>query len=129
MGFMVEDLDRGLTSDMNPIELKAKKIYGQTAIPAGRYRIGRRYSPLFKRVLPWLLDVPGFQFIYIHPGNYIKDTKGCLLPGKKWGRHEGEYAVAQSRIIFEPLCAEIFEALDRNEEVWYEIKLAYDMAV
>lgn len=57
------------------------KIYGETAIPLGRYRIVIDYSNRFQRLLPHLLDVPGFSGIRIHPGNRAVDTHGCLLPG------------------------------------------------
>ena len=33
----LEDTDRGLRSDMPLSEIKAKKVYGQTAIPSGEY--------------------------------------------------------------------------------------------
>lgn len=42
------------------------KVPGKTAIPAGRYRVVVRMSPKFKRELPRLLDVPGFEGILMH---------------------------------------------------------------
>jgi hypothetical protein len=57
------------------------KIAGQTAIPFGRYKIERTWSPHFGRTLPQLMNVPGFEGIRIHPGNTTADTEGCLLPG------------------------------------------------
>ena len=46
------------------------KIYGETAIPYGEYKVVMRYSPKFKKVLPLLLDVPMFEGVRIHAGNY-----------------------------------------------------------
>lgn len=57
------------------------KVYGETAIPEGTYKVVLTPSPKFKRVLPLLLDVPGFTGIRIHEGNTAKDTHGCLIPG------------------------------------------------
>lgn len=61
------------------------KIPGQTAIPAGRYAIEMRWSPRFKAVLPWIKDVPGFEWILIHAGNQAGDTEGCILVGTEPG--------------------------------------------
>ena len=41
----LEDTDRGLRQDMPLEEIKRRKVYGQTAIPAGRYPIQMRVSP------------------------------------------------------------------------------------
>lgn len=58
------------------------KIKGETAIPAGTYKVIITMSNRFKRLLPLVLDVPGFDGIRIHPGNTDKDTSGCILVGE-----------------------------------------------
>lgn len=57
------------------------KIPGVTAIPAGQYRVLLTMSQRFQRVLPLLLDVPGFSGVRVHPGNTHADTSGCVLVG------------------------------------------------
>ena len=62
-----------------------EKVYGKTAIPAGRYELRLTYSQRFKRVMPQIMDVPNFSGIRIHSGNTEKDTDGCLLVGHRQG--------------------------------------------
>lgn len=52
------------------VRLNGVKIQGQTAIPAGKYRIALDYSERFKKILPHILDVPNFTGIRVHAGNY-----------------------------------------------------------
>lgn len=59
------------------------KIYGETAIPYGRYEFIINYSPRFKRRLPYFLNVPKFTDIRMHPGVTVAHTKGCVLPGER----------------------------------------------
>lgn len=105
--FIVEDVVRD-----------GPKVYGKTAIPAGRYRVIITHSPRFKRPLPLLLDVPGFEGVRIHPGNTAKDTEGCLLPGIV----KTAKGVANSRLAFSRLFKKIEAALKAGEEVWITIK-------
>lgn len=77
----LEDKDRNLTQDMPLPEIKKIKVKHETAIPTGTYRVIVNYSPKFKRMLPRVLNVPGFDGILIHRGNSDKDTSGCILVG------------------------------------------------
>lgn len=79
----LEDVDRDLLSTTTLKEIKDIKIYGQTAIPYGRYEVILSYSDRFKKYLPLLLNVPGYAGIRIHAGNTSIDTLGCILVGEK----------------------------------------------
>lgn len=112
---ILEDVDRGLHSKMSLEEISKLKVYGKTAIPTGKYKIVISYSPRFKKMLPLLLNVPGFSGIRIHPGNTEADTEGCLLPGLKKNK-----MVVNSRSTYARLEKIILEAL-KKEEVTIEI--------
>lgn len=77
----LEDTDRGLKQTDSLEQIKAKKVYGKTAIPTGEYYVNLTYSPKFKRILPVIYDVKGYEGIRIHSGNTADDTEGCILVG------------------------------------------------
>lgn len=78
----LEDKDRGLAQTMPLDIIRSKKVAGETAIPSGNYKVIVNMSPKFKRILPRLLNVPGFDGILIHRGNSDKDSSGCILVGE-----------------------------------------------
>lgn len=82
------------------------KIYGETAIKAGRYRVVLSRSHRFGYVTPELLHVEGFTGIRIHPGNRRIDSLGCILVG----RDRGDAFIANSRLAFEALMARLVTA-------------------
>ena len=78
----IEDTDRGLYQTMPITEIKAKKKQDITAIPYGEYKVVLSMSPRFRKVLPEILNVPGFTGVRIHSGNTQYDSSGCLILGK-----------------------------------------------
>jgi hypothetical protein len=78
----LEDKDRGLSQSMTLNEIKSLKRSGETAIPTGTYKIIVNMSPAKQRMLPRILDVPGFEGILIHRGNTVNDSAGCILVGE-----------------------------------------------
>ena len=78
----IEDTDRGLRKDMPLTEIRKIKVKDRTAIPTGTYRMIVNTSPSKKRLLPSLLDVPGFEGILIHRGNTADDSSGCIIVGE-----------------------------------------------
>jgi hypothetical protein len=95
----------------------AKKVHGKTAIPAGHYKVILSLSNRFRRILPLLLDVPGFTGIRIHRGNTELDTDGCIIPGM---RRVGE-TVVSSGVAEVLLVRKMKEALARGEEIFITI--------
>ena len=72
---------------------KGPKVYGQTAIPAGRYDVIWNVSNRFRKLMPILLNVPGFEGIRIHTGNTVDHTEGCILLGQGAARARALYEV------------------------------------
>ena len=94
-----------------------KKVYGESAIPYGTYKIIYNWSPKFGRNLPRLLNVPHFEGILIHPGNTAADSAGCILVGKNTevGR------LTNSRYFSDELNILIDEAQQKGEPITIEI--------
>lgn len=70
----------------------AEKIANETRIPSGLYEIvlrteggmNERYKAKFGEVHKGMLhikNVPDFEYIYLHYGNDMDDTSGCILCG------------------------------------------------
>jgi hypothetical protein len=97
-------------------KVRAVKIHGKTAIPAGIYEVAITFSEKFQKPLPLLMNVPNFAGIRIHPGNKAADTEGCILVGTT----KGTDSVANSRKAFKALFEKIESAL-KKEKVFIEV--------
>jgi Family of unknown function (DUF5675) len=75
------------------------------AIPDGAYTLDIRFSPKHGRDVPHVENVPGFEEIEIHIGNFPKDTEGCCLVGKT---RSADF-VGQSHGAFDDLFARLQE--------------------
>ncbi|MDY3935731.1 MAG: DUF5675 family protein [Prevotella sp.] len=113
----LEDVDRGLTSLMPTEEVAKVKKNGATAIPTGAYSVAYTYSPKFKRQMPLLLGVKGFEAIRIHSGNSDKDTEGCILVG----RNTQVGRLTESKFTFEKLNAMLQTEIAKGRSVVVEV--------
>ena len=124
-----EDKDRGLSVDMPLEAIIHGKVYGLTAIPAGRYRIDMKsISPKFRNkswakkyggIVPRLVGVPCWSGVLIHPGNTAADTDGCILVGD----NKIKGGVTNSVDTFVRLMDQyLMPAAERGEEIWIEIR-------
>ena len=113
--YTLEPKDRHLESLANPEDFK---IPDKTAIPRGIYKVDRRMSPHLGKVVPWLLDVPNFTYVYIHWGNKPADTDACILVGDSYT----DNWVSDSRATWEKLDMQIEAALDAGDDVTIEVK-------
>jgi hypothetical protein len=95
---------------------REEKIPGETAIPGGKYEVIINHSQRFNKDLPLLLNVPQFEGIRIHVGNYPKDTDGCILVGQT---RDTDF-IGNSRVAFNELFEKLKAAL-QTEEVFIEI--------
>jgi len=112
--------------------IREVKIPGETAIPPGRYRILYRNEggmvQSYKRKYPWhkgmleLQDVPNFTYVYIHVGNFVEDTHGCILVGARAVVPFVRPALGSSRLAYTDLYETIDLAFRAGEEVWITVK-------
>jgi hypothetical protein len=99
------------------------KVYGETAIPPDlgeppqRYRVVLTKSAKFGKVLPEVLNVPGYTGVRIHGGVTEKHTLGCILVGT---HHEGDQ-LRGSKDAMTELMALLSTVLEGGEQVWLEI--------
>ena len=124
----MEPTDRGLVGTMTAAEVRAVKRMGLTAIPVGRYRVtlAVKSPKMSAKVtyrfcdgrLPRLVNVPGYEGILIHIGNFPRDTQGCILVGRNVERGKLLYSTQMFRRLYEVLQA----AVGRGEDVWAEVR-------
>lgn len=113
-----------------------EKIRGKTRISAGVYTIG--YSPVdpaqsritrdyLRDFQPWftrhlhLKNVPEFEGIYIHVGNFHENTDGCLLIADGVMAGTSRKSLQSSRNAYRRFYKIIAALLDSNEQVNIQI--------
>lgn len=92
------------------------KVRGETAIPAGLYEVGIHASPRFRKRLPWLKNVPGFNYILAHGGNRPTDTEGCLLLAREYKAADWIFGS-----LSDAMAVLVENSLARGEKVTWEV--------
>ena len=110
LGETLEDPDRQL-------EAGGVKIPGATAIPRGRYRLRLTLSARFGKIMPQIMDVPGFVGVRIHGGNTEANTEGCPLLGQR----RTDTGVADCAGVNQRLHDFLETAERRGDEVWLDV--------
>lgn len=98
---------------MSEEDIKSLKVYSETAIPTGTYKIEVTFSSRFKKKMPVLIGVKGFSGIRIHCGNDETHTSGCILCG--FNKEKGK--VVNSKVVTSKVYALIENAINNNNEV------------
>lgn len=113
----LEDTDRGLKDSMSLEEIRRIKVFGSTCIPYGTYKVTITYSPKFKKNLPLINNVKGFDGIRIHSGNTSSDTQGCILLG--FNKIKGK--VINSKDTIDKFINLVQKAIDIGEQITIHI--------
>lgn len=128
--FIIDDSFECLTLEDR---VRKKKIYGETAISAGKYQLGiREYGSHHKKYLKkfpgihrgmiQVLGVENFTDILIHIGNTHVDSLGCILVGNGVSNNKlvmGELTDSTGAYI--SMYKKVIAAFDRGEIVTIEI--------
>lgn len=113
-----------------------RKIKHITRIPAGQYEITlrteggfhQRYrhhrDPRVRELhqgMLWLRNVPDFEYIYLHIGNWASDTSGCILTGTDWTIGSRGRMIVNSTDAYVHLYNKVIKAMDRGERIFIRI--------
>lgn len=102
-------------------EYRLKKVWSETRIPAGTYKIGvrdvggfhdkykKRFADIHNGMLH-IMDVPDFEHILIHCGNKDDDTAGCLLVGDGAITTPGDMMITNSTDAYRRFYSQVIDA-------------------
>ena len=96
-------------------QVRQEKVMGMTAIPEGTYKVTVRYSQKFRKQMPFLVGVPDFSGIMIHPGNHARHTQGCILVGELLSKDCG--VIQKSADTFKRVFSEIRNYYRNMQEI------------
>ncbi|SEL09679.1 DUF5675 family protein [Parapedobacter koreensis] len=110
--------------------VRKEKIQGLTCIPEGEYLLSlnswagmnAKYAPKYPKLHQGMIEIteiPNYQLVFIHIGNYHTQTAGCPLTGSYWQLLDGDYQVMHStaayKYVYPLLVGEIGKGNNRIE--------------
>ena len=113
----LEDRDRKLYDYMSVEEIMKNKVYDETCIPYGRYKLTIDYSNKFKKYLIRINNVKGFDGTRIHSLNTADESLGCCGVGKK----TSDGWISESRKTYAIVHSIVQAELAKGNDVWLEI--------
>ena len=114
-------------------EERTVKVFGETSIPNGRYKVElrkeggfhnrylKKFGSDFHKGMLWVKNVPNFEYILIHIGNTDDDTAGCLLTGMTQNADKNGF-IGNSTLAYKTIYKPIRDALLSGEEVFITYK-------
>ena len=107
-------------SVVKPYPIPCGMYHVRLDIVSPKYRFRQPYATLCKGCVPRLMDVPGFDGILIHIGNWSKDTKGCILVGQKASLHR----LYNSKLAF----VDLYNRIKDCKNLHIEIQMLNDIS-
>lgn len=101
--------------------VRKKKTPGLTAIPSGRFEIKMLEFRHSGKFYPHLIDVPFFEGIFIHAGNFAEDSSGCILVGMR----EGVDRIYDSQRALNTVIIPRVQELLKRGRLWISISGGY----
>lgn len=110
------------TQDFYCFSLEPSILSLKPCIPEGTYKLKKYFSTKFCENVLLLEDVPERSYIEIHVGNFAKETRGCILPGRYIKIVGKERSVGESRLAFQRIMKAFEEDGEGEIEIgWYLI--------
>lgn len=86
-----------------------------SCIPEGRYQVRNRRTDKFG-LHYHVQDVPGREWILFHPGNYVSQLRGCILPGFHFAdlNKDGIPDITDSKAALNSMLANLGQSFELN---------------
>lgn len=127
VGDTLEDAVRDYNKDGDLMDEGETKVYGQTAIPYGKYEVKMTISPKFKNrywaaryggIVPLIDNVKHFTGIRIHIASNAAELSGCVGVGRNTIKGQ---LTQSTDMYFNLMDNYLIPAMNRNESITLEI--------
>ena len=109
------------------------KVYGETCIPEGTYKLGfrkeggfhNRYKERFANHVGMIeiLDIPNFKYVLFHLGNSDENTAGCILVGSSQQDLDlsKDGWISSSKLAYKNFYPKVSKVMQAGKEVTLEV--------